>query len=459
MTESSFLPLTKKLFAKTFIALTLLCLWPSLPAQAVEVKKVVSPSGLEAWLVEDHRNPIISLDLLFRGGSTLDPEGKEGLARMVAGLIDEGSGPLDSQAFQKELEDRAIKLGFSANGESFTGGLQTLTEERDRAFEMLHLALTEARFDAEPVERIRGQILTALQRDSEDPQSILAEAWWQHLFPDHAYGRSFDGTEDGIKAITVKDMKAFTKQRFAKNNLIISVAGDITTEDLAVLLDKTFASLPETAQDWTLPKTTPQSAGKTLLIKRDMPQSMARFGHAGLQRSDPDWWPAYTLNYILGGGGFVSRLMEEVREKRGLAYSVYSYLYPLDSSALWIGGVATQNKRLKESLEVIRQEWADMAENGPTEQELKDAKTYLTGSFPLRLTSTDSLARTLTSMQRYELGMDYIDRRKEKIDAVTLEDLKKVARRLLQPADLTVMIIGAPEDLDVDGVLEATTLK
>ncbi len=427
------------------------------PARAIEVQRVVSPGGIEAWLVEDHTNPIISLDMAFRGGAALDPAGKEGLANMVSGLIDEGAGELESQAFQGKLQDRSIRLRFSAGLDNFSGELQTLTENRDLAFELLRLALTEPRFDEEPVARIRSQILAVLAREAEDPDTIAQRTLRKVLFPEHAYGRPVRGTMDSVARLTVADLRRFVAERFARDTLVLGVVGDITAEALSRLLDETFLGLPAHATAGGLADATPAERGEVVVVERDVPQSVVVFGHEGIMRSDPDYYAAYAVNHILGSGGFTSRLYAEVREKRGLAYSVYSYLNPLDHAALVAGGVATQNGRVSRSLELIRAQWRRMAEEGPSETELREAKTYLTGSFPLRFTSSGRIAGMLVGMQLESLGIDYLDRRNALIEAVSLEDARRVARRLYDADKLTVVVVGRPDG--VTGTRPAPELR
>ena len=430
---------------RSFAIALVLVLVAVLPARAVEVQRVISPGGIEAWLVEDHTNPIISLDLTFRGGAALDPAGKEGLANLVSGLIDEGAGDLDSQTFQGRLQDLSIRLSFSTGRDNFSGELRTLTENRDVAFELLRLALTEARFDEEPVGRIRSQILAGLARDSQNPRSIVGRTMSKVLFPEHPYGRPVSGTAASVSGLSAADLRRFVAERFARDALVVGVVGDITAAELARRLDETFLGLPEAAASAEIADTVPDAQGGVVVVGRDIPQSIVSFGHAGIARDDPDYYAAYVVNYILGGGGFSSRLYEEIREKRGLAYSVYAYLNPLDHAALVMGGVATQNERVSQSLELIRAEWRRMAEAGPGETELHDAKTYLTGSFPLRFSSSGAISGMLIGMQLHDLGIDYLERRNGLIEAITLEDARRVAARLYDADKLTVVVIGRPD--------------
>lgn len=417
------------------------------PAKATQIERVVSPGGIEAWLVEDHLNPIISLHLAFRGGSALDPEGKEGLANMVSTLLDEGAGDLDSKAFQQTLEDKSITLRFSAARDSFGARVQVLTEYRDLAFDLLRQAMTVPRFDAEPVSRLRAQLLANLRHESEDADAIAGKTLMKTLYPDHPYGRPTGGTPESVAAIQVADMRAFVKERLARDTLAIGVVGDITAKELAPLLDKTFGTLPAKAAPWKVAEVAPKVAGRTIVIEKPLKQSNILFADRGLMRKDPDFYTAYVMNHILGGGGFTSRLYTEVREKRGLAYSVYTYLHPMDRSAIYAGGAGTANARVAETLQVVRDEWAKLAKDGVTEAELTAAKQYLTGSFPLRFTATERIAAMLVGMQTEDLGIDYLDKRNSYIEAVSLDDIRRVARKLLHPDDLTIVVVGEPKDV------------
>ena len=439
-------PTGRALAPLAWLAVAVLLLAP-LSAQAVTVEKVVSPKGVEAWLVQDHSNPIIALDVAFRGGAALDPQAKPGLAEMVAGLLDEGAGPYDSQTFQGKLEDLVISLGFNAGRDHFRGQLKTLSANRDTAFDLFRLSLTQPRFDKEAVERIRSQIITGLMREAEEPNAIAGRAWFKAMFPGHAYAVSPHGGIDSIKTIQPGDLRAFTKGQLARDRMAIGVVGDVTPEELGRLLDLTFASLPATGAPLTVPEAQASAAGGLTVIDKDNPQTVAIFGLPGIKRRDPDWYAAYVMNYILGGGGFSSRLTEQVREKRGLAYSVYSYLMPMDHAGVVLGGVATQNGRFAESIQLIKDEFRRMRDEGPTETELADAKTYLNGSFPLQLDSTAGIAQLLVQLQLDGLGADFLDRRAALIDAVTLDDAKRAAARLLDPDHLTIVAVGRPAGL------------
>jgi zinc protease len=425
-------------------------IWPT-HAVAVDIQAVTSASGVSAWLVEDHTTPLITVKISFRGGAALDPDGQEGLAELVAGLLDEGAGSLNSQAFQRQLEDKSIRLSFNVAKDNFFGSLQTLSQNRYAAFYMLRQALTAARFDDEPVNRIRSQILVGLDREEEDPNAIAERTLNKILFPNHPYGRRNRGTREGLRSITESNLKAFVGRRFAHDNLIVGAVGDVTPAELESLLDLAFGSLPGHAASWDVPETTVRSSGRTVVIHKDVPQSAILFAQNGLKRDHPDFYTAYVINHILGGGGFTSRLYEEAREKRGLAYSIGTGLVTFEHASLLYGSAGTQNARVGEILKVVRDEWQRMARGDLSNPEITDAKAYLTGSYPISLTSSRHIANRLVSIQLDRLSIDYMEKRNDFIGAVTLNEARRVAAALLQSDDLTVVVVGQP-----DGVVSQT---
>ncbi|MSO88575.1 MAG: insulinase family protein [Rhodospirillaceae bacterium] len=438
---------TLRVFGAFFLALVGMALVR--PADAVTIERVTSPGGLTAWLVQDHSIPVLALAYSFTGGSALDPVGKEGLARWVAGLLTDGAGDLDDQAYQEKLEDIVASVDFSADMDTFSGSLKTLTRHRKEAVELMRLALTKPRFDPEVVERMRSRALAALARNEEQPGAIASRTWWKAAFPSHPYGRTTSGTEKSLKDLSIADFREFMATRLSRDTLSIGAVGDITPAELGLLLDEAFGGLPARAATptATVPEARAEGVGRTIVVRKDVTQSAVVFGQDGLKRNDPDFYAAFVMNYILGGGGFNSWLLNEVREKRGLAYSVYSYLSTMERAGLILGGTASENRSVAQSLDVVRDQWRRMRDEGPTQEELNDAKTYLTGSYALQFTSTTAIARQMVSIQRANLGMDYIDRRNTFIEQVTLDDVRRVARRLLDPARLVVVVVGKPEGL------------
>jgi zinc protease len=415
------------------------------PASAMKIQTIKSPGGIEAWLVEDHSNPMMAMRFSFEGGSAQDPSGKEGLSNFVSSMLDEGAGELDAAAFQERLEDLAIRLSFSDTQDAFYGNFETLTANREEGAELLRLAINEPRFEKDAAERIRQQILASLVYAAKDPDRVASQEWFALAFGDHAYGRRSSGTEASVAAITPADLAAYRKKVFARSNLRIVAVGDITEADLGKLLDKVFGALPEKAELVPVPQVAPVTGGKTKIIEMDVPQSVAVFGFGAMPRKDPDFLTAFVLNQLIGGGGFASRLMEEVREKRGLAYSVYSYLQPMRNASIFSGGVATRNDAVKTSIELIREELEKVATEGPNEAEFANAKSYLTGSYALRFDTNVKIATQLLGLMEEGYGPDYVEKRNALIDDITLDDAKRVAKRLLDTGNMIVTIVGKPE--------------
>jgi zinc protease len=409
-------------------------------AAATEIQRVVS-AGLEAWLVEDHATPVISVSLAFRGGAALDPPGKEGLAHLATTMLDEGAGDLDSQAFQRRLDDLAIDLSFDVDRDAFFGHVRTLAANRDDAFALLLLALSRPRFDAEPLDRMRNQLQARLRRAEEDPRTIAQRRLFAAVFAQHPYGRPVEGTHDSLAAVTPDDLRHFATQRLSRDALVIGIVGDITAAEVQALLAALARGLPAAGTPPAIADVAAAVVPETVVT---MParQAAVVFAQAGLKRSDPDFIALTVVNQVLGGSGLTARLFEEVREKRGLAYGVYTTPLPFDHSALILGAAGTANERVGETVAVIRDEWRRLARDGLTETELADAKRYLTGSYPLRFTASGPIAHMLVAIQLDRLGIDYISRRNGLIEAVTLADANRVAMRLFDPEQLSVVIAG-----------------
>lgn len=419
----------------------------ALPAWAdVKIQEVTSPGGITAWLVQEPSIPFVALELRFRGGASLDLPDKRGATSLMVGLLEEGAGELDAQGFARATEELAAGFSYDSGDDTVSISARFLTENRDQAVALLRTSLVEPNFDDASLERVRGQVLSIIRSNEKDPNEIAARAFDQLAFGDHPYGSAAEGTVDTVSALTRDDIVAAHAAAMARDRLYVGVVGDISAEELGALLDTLLGGLPATGADMPMPATLALTGGTTV-VDYETPQSVALFGHAGIERHDDDFFAAYVLNTILGGGGFESRLMTEVREKRGLTYGVYSYLAPKDLAALYIGSVASANDRISETVSVIKAEWEHMAESGVTQDELEKAKALLTGAYPLRFDGNGAIARIMVGMQMDDLPIDYIATRNDKVNAVTLDDVNRVARELLKPEELRFVIVGKPEGL------------
>lgn len=421
--------------------------WLALPAQAaVAITEVTSPGGIRAWLVENHDLPFTALEIRFKGGASLDAPGKRGAINLMTATLEEGAGTMDSQAFAEAAEAIAAQIGFGANDDAVSVSARMLTEHRDAGVELLREALVNPRFDQIALERVRGQVLSSIASQAKDPQSIAGDTFAHLAYGDHPYGSAIDGTAESVKALTREDLFDAKARVMARDRLFVSAVGDISADELGVLLDRLLGELPATGATMP-PRAELGLVGGVTVVDYDSPQSVVIFGQKGIAMDDPDFFAAYVLNHILGGGGFSARLMEEVREKRGLTYGIASYLVPMDLAETWQGSFASANEKVAEAIAVTRTEWARIASDSVSEQELADAKTYLTGAYPLRFDGNGPIADILVGMQISDMPIDYVNTRNARIEAVSAEDVARVARRLIDAESLRFVVVGRPVGL------------
>ncbi len=420
----------------------------TVPVQAaVDIQEIETPGGIAAWLVEEDSIPFTALELRFAGGASLDRDGKRGAINLMTATIEEGAGDLDAQGFAVARDDLAASFSFDVGRDGLSVSARFLTENRDEAIALLKLALTQPRFDQEAIDRVREQVLSNIRSDANDPNSIAGRRLNALAYGDHPYATNYEGTLESVGALTREDILNAYGDVLVKDRVFVGAAGDISAEDLSALLDDLLGDLPTDGAPLPEPVELQLTGGVTV-EPLNVPQSVALFGHIGIPRDDPDFFPAFVANEVFGGSGLQSRLSLEVREERGLTYGIGSYLVNYDYSHVLLGQFASANDRVSEAIDVVLAEWAKIAEEGVTEDELDTAKTYLTGAYPLRFDSNASIARILVGMQQDGLPIDYIETRNGKVDAVTQEDVQRVAKRLYQPEALRFVVVGQPEGLE-----------
>ncbi len=415
---------------------------PSLAA--TKIQRLVSPGGIEAWFVQESTVPLIAMEFGFGGGASQDPANKPGVGNLIADLLGEGSGDLDSKTFHERLDRRAIELSFSSTRDNFRGSLRMLKDNKDEAFDLLRMALTSPRFEVSEVERIRAKVLSNLRRESTNPSALAGRKFLEVAFGDHPYGRHAQGTLESVPTIEIADLKDYVRRVIAKDTLKIAVVGDVDPETLGKLLDKTFGSLAAKAELTQVADIVAAKPPQRVFIPLDVPQTVVTFGGPGIRRSEPDFMPAYVVNQILGGPGLTSRLFHEVREKRGLAYSVRETLLWMNHSAVFIGHTATAADRAGETVEEVEKQVRRVAEEGATQQELDIAKPYVRGSQMLAIDTSSKLAGALLQCQLDKLPIDYLEKHNALVNAVTLEDANRAARRLWGEGLLTIIVGRRP---------------
>lgn len=422
----------------------------ALPLRAgdIDIQEITSPGGIDAWLVEERSIPFTALEIRIEGGQSLDPAGKRGATNLMMGLLEEGAGDLDAQQFSAARDALAASFSFDATRDGISVSARFLTENRDQAVALLRDALINPRFDQIALDRVREQVLSGLRSDALDPSDVASRTMSTLGYdPSHPYAHRAEGTPESVGALSRDDVVAAYRNALVKDRVYVGVAGDINAEELGTLLDDLLGALPNSTVP--LPKdATFQATGGITIVDFETPQSVAFFGHSGIPRDDPDFFPAFVANEIFGGSGRQSRLSEEVRENRGLTYSVGSFIVNNQHADLLVGQLASANDRIAEAVNVVKQEWARIAKAGVTADELEEAKTYMTGSYPLRFDGNGRIASILVAMQIQSLSTDYINTRNDKVNAVTLDDIKRVAKRLYRPEDLRFVVVGKPIGLE-----------
>jgi zinc protease len=419
----------------------------ALPLRAeIAIQEVTSPGGIKAWLVEDHSIPFTALELRFKGGTSLDDPAKRGAVNLMTATLEEGAGAMDAQGFAAARDGLAAKIGFASDADGVSVSAQFLTEKREPSVTLIREALVNPRFDQDAVDRVKGQVLANLRASAEDPGKIAGEILSARSFGSHPYGSNGDGTIDSVTALTRDDVVAAWKAAIARDRIYVSAAGDITPEDLGKLLDRLLADLPATGAAQPGDATF-NNAGGVKLQPFPGPTSVVLFQQGGIKFTDPDYFAAVLLNEILGGGRFSARLMTEVREKRGLTYGIGTSLASYDHAETLVGQFQASNEKVAEAIKVIQDQWAEVAKNGVTEDELSRAKTYMTGAYPLRFDGNSNIASILVGMQMMGLTPDYPRTRNDRVNAVTLADVKRVAARLITPDNLFFIVVGTPTNL------------
>lgn len=429
---------------RLLVGLMLLLPLPALAAPPVQEIRVRDLTG---WLVSDDSLPILNIRMAWRGGTIHDPADKAGLTMLMMRLMNEGAGALPAQAYQTAMADIAMSFGFSADHDSVTASLTCLKKHQARCLELVRLALTQPRFDADAIARMKDEQRAAMLREQQSPGVIAGKALRDLAYAGHPYAAPVHGTEASLAALTADDIRSQHRRLMARDNLQLAIVGDVTRAEARRLMRDMFAGLPA---ENALPQVAEAIAAdgpQSRHVDRAGPQTTLVFGHQGIGHDHELFFPAFVMNNILGGSGLSSRLTEEVREARGLAYSVYSGFAGYDYGALWRGSVASDNARAQEALDVIRAEMRRMAADGVSDDRLAAAKTYLTGAYALRFDSGSKIAGQLIGVMQMGLPVTYFATRNASIKAVTQADIKRAAQLLAADRLLVVSVGGTAVSL------------
>ena len=427
---------------KSIFRLFVLAIFIPLNLYSFDVKELQTKKGIKFWFVEDKSIPIISLSFTFSGGAFFDKPGKEGTSSLLASLLDEGAGNLDSVKFQNRMDEIGMKLSFSSSRDSLSGSFQIISDNKEEGFKLLGSAISKPRLDKNDIEKIRNQIISSLKLKDAEISSLASKKFHEKFFFSHSFGRNIEGTVDSLTQITKKDLENYLQNFVSISNLVIGVSGNIKDQEISKLIDETFGNLNSNI-DFKLDIPSKYNFPKGMQIeKKDFPQTAVLFGHKGLKRNHKDFFSARIINYVLGGGGFQSRMYKNVREKKGLVYSIYSYLVPYKNNDIILGGFQSRNKSVYEAISLVKEEWDKINKFGITKKEFEEAKTYYKGSFTRNFTSTSSISSLLKTVQVYNLDLDYFKNRNKIIDSLNLKEVNKVAKTLFKKNDLYFTIVG-----------------
>ena len=440
---------------RKFFAALLLCAFlipAAASAKVLDIQDLTTPKGIKFWLVTDKTLPVIAVSFAFNTGAAGNASAKQGLTQLLSNTMDEGAGTLKSEQFQGKLRDMAIDLSFDSSRDTFSGEFRTLLRHKTEALELLKLSLTAPRFDAEPVSRMREANLARLRSSMEDPNWISSRIMYDIGFKGHPYALNAGGTLSTLAKLGSADLKAEYKRIVSRERMYIGVTGDITADEAATMVDDVFGALPEKSETATLTRSEISTAGKPVFYAKDMPQTVLNMAWPGIGENDPDYYAAIVANYIYGGGSFSSRLMDEVREKRGLTYGIYSGLSTFDYADRMTVSANMQPQNVKATVDLVKSVAKGMMETDVPEDEIKAAKDYLIGAMPLGLSSTLRIAGTLTEMQRIGRPVTALDDYRAKIEAVTASDIRRVMARIFGVEPIMVLVGAKPDGIEVETV-------
>ncbi|MBK7899460.1 MAG: insulinase family protein [Azonexus sp.] len=424
-----------------FTALAVLACAP-LARAGVAIEHWVSPSGARVFYVASRGLPILDVQVDFAAGSMFDPQGKSGTAALTRALLDLGAGDLDENALADRLADVGAVLSGGADTDRASVALRTLaaSDKRGPALEVMRAVLTAPRYDAAIFQREQARTVTSLKDALTRPDAIGGRAFWKALYPDHPYGRQ--SSPESVAALSRDEVLSFYRSHYTARNASVTLVGDLSRAEAETIAEALVAGLPAGAVA-ALPAPPSSPKGGRDDVAHPAAQAHIMVGLPTVERGNPDFFPLLVGNYTLGGGGFVSRLMKEVRDKRGYAYSVYSYFAPLKQAGPFQIGLQTKRSQARDALAVSLDVLKAFLAEGPTAQELEAAKANLTGSFPLRLDSNKKILDNVANIGFYGLPLDYLDRYQEKIAAVSAADVRRAFARHVRIESLVTVTVAA----------------
>jgi zinc protease len=430
---------------KVIVTLLLFTSWSVQASPKIETWK--TSKGTEVYYVHAPELPMVDIEIIFDAGGSRN--GKlPGLAAMTAGLLSQGAAGLDADAISNAFESLGANYGASAGYDSASVSLRTLTDETllTKAIENLKWLISKPDFPKDALERNRSRTLIGLKAKQQSPGAIAKDKFMSAIYQSHPYASPNDGTEKSIAAIKRKDILAFYKKYYVAKNAMVAIVGAVDRKQAEQLAEEVTSELKEGNKAEPLENVKALTKAETIFIEHPSTQTHILVGQPGLKRGDPDYFPLYVGNHVLGGGGMVSRLFEEIREKRGLSYSAYSYFSPMRFNGPFLAGLQTKSDQVDEALSVLMENINSYIETGPTEEELIASKKNITGGYPLRIDSNSKILSYLVVIAYYKLPLDYLDTFNANVEAVTIEQIKDAFNRRVTPDKLVTVMVGSSKD-------------
>ncbi len=429
------------------IAILVLAALPVLAAASPRIEHWTTPEGARVLFVSTHALPIVDIQLTFAAGSARDGD-LPGIGRLLSNLLDDGAGELDADAIARRFEDLGARFSSESHTDMGIVGLRSLStpELFAPALETLVTIVQAPAFPEPAIERERRQQLIAIQAEKESPGAIARRAFMAAVYRDHPYGRSPLGDQASLSRIDHEALLEHYRRYYAAGNAVIAIVGDLDTDRARRVAGRIAEALPKGPAAPALPPVPPLDTTRTIAIDFPSTQTHLLIGQPGMRRNDPDYFPLYVGNHILGGSGLVSRISEEIRERNGLAYSAYSYFSPMQAEGPFTVGLQTRNEQADRAERLVMRLLRDFIENGPTPAELESSKKAITGGFPLRLSSNGKIVSNLAMIGFYRLPFDYLDSFNQQVEAVTLDQIKAAFRRRIDPDRLVIVRVGRQDD-------------
>ena len=428
---------------KKIAVLSVLLFAVSVAQASPRIQHWETANGVPVYFFEAHELPMVDIQLIFDAGSARDGD-RHGLALLTSSLLDEGAAGKSADTISQEFESLGANFGSSAGYDSGSASLRSLSDREllQQALTTFKQVISQPDFPDKAFERQRERMLVSIRSKQQSPGDLARDAFYSALYGDHPYAWPNEGTEDSVQALTREDVRAFHRRYYVADNAMLAIVGDLDRAEAEALANDIAGVLPAGEKPPALPRVDSLQESRTVRIEHPSTQTHILVGQPGIAYGHPDYFPLYVGNHVLGGGGMISTLFEEIREKRGLSYSAYSYFQPMRRRGPFTAGLQTKTGQAQEALDVLHRQIEHFVAEGPTEEELEASKKNITGGFPLRIDSNSNILNYLALIGFYDLPLDYLETFNENVRKVTVEDVKRAFKKHMSPDRMVTVLVG-----------------